>query len=222
MKKRLLIALLAAFTFLVLSAFKGGSGFNFEIANTYAVATKSSEVDTVAQRLGLEEDTVAAYFKDNSLKLLAVSEDGQTQIRISRFSDNFSSAVYDAENLTDEQTSQMISLYSSSHDFAEVIESDGRKFAKTTEVLKDSGGVYTATQYVTVAGGRIYVISCYNQGEGTSAEIDKIFSTFTAKDMSTRIASYKTRKKWIIPIVVALAALVGVSVFGLCKKLYEK
>lgn len=222
MKKRTYLLLFLIVSVFIMCGFKGGNGFDIEINNSYAVATKSSEVDTVAERLNMEESIVKSYFTKNALKLIAVSSDGKTQVRISRFTDNFSSDVYDAENLNDKQTSQMISLYSSSYDTATVIESDGRKFAKTVGLLKDSGGEYTVTQYVTIAGGGVYVITCYNPGRGTSEEIENIFSTFTVRDMSTRIAAYQTRRKWIIPLIVVLCVAVVLSVFGLSKKLFEK
>lgn len=222
MKKATYILLFAVAAILIFSGFKGGNGFTIEVSNSYAVATKASEVDIVAARLNMEEDAVASYFKENELVFIAVSSDGKTQIRISRLTDDFSSAVYDAENLTDKQAAQMISLYSESYDTADVIESGGRKFAKTAETLKDSGGVYTATQYVTVGGGETYVISCYNAGNGTSAEVEDIFSTFALEDMSTRINNYDKYGKWLIPFIIITCGAVGITVFGLCKKLFEK
>lgn len=218
----ILLLQLAIVSLLILSGFKGGSGFTIEVDDSFAVATKISEVDEIAERLGIEREEAAAYFKQNDLKFIAVSEDTETQIRVSRFADDFSSVVYDAENLTEDQISEMISLYGGSEEKTEIIDSDGRKFAKTVEVLKDSGGIYACTQYVTVAGGRIYVITCYNPSDKTSEEVEKIFSTFTARDMTTRLESYKWQKKWIVPGVIATCAVVGVCVVGILKKLYEK
>ena len=223
MRKTVLILSVFILSFLLLTGFKGGDGFDIEISNSYAVATDSDEVDTVAARLNTDEETVASYFRENALTLIAVSEDGETQIRISRFSDNFSSDVYDTENLTDKQVSEMISLYSSSYDTATVIESDGRKFAKTVGLLKENGQVkYTVTQYVTVGGGRTYIITCYNSGNSTSKEVEDIFSTFKVENMTNSLNSYSTRKKWIIPLIIVMCGAVGLSVFGLCKRLFEK
>ena len=224
MKKTFCILAVFVLAFFTLAGFKGGNGFNIEISNSYAVATEAGEVDTVAARLNTDEETVASYFRENALSLIAVSDDGETQIRISRFSDNFSSDVYDTENLTDKQISEMISLYSSSYDTAVVIENGGRKFAKTVGLIKEKTGQvkYTVTQYVTVGGGRTYIITCYNPGKGTSEEIEGIFSTFTLKDMTARLNGYNTRKKWIIPLIIITCAAVGLSVFGLCKRLFEK
>ena len=85
MKKTVYIFLFAIAAVLVFSGFKGGNGFTIEVNNSYAVATKASEVDIVADRLNMEEDAVAAHFKENALVFIAVSSDGKTQIRISRF-----------------------------------------------------------------------------------------------------------------------------------------
>ena len=222
MKKTMLILSVLTVSILLFSGFKGGDGFTIEVSNSYAVATNADEVDTVAERLNLSEDEVASYFTQNALCFIAVSDDGKTQVRISRFADNFSSDVYDAENLTDEQTSRMISLYSTSYDTATVIESGGRRFAKTVETLEDSGGVYTATQYITVSGGNIYAITCYNPGDTESDEIESIFSTFKVNDMTASINSYQTRGKWMIPLIVITCGAVGLSVFGICKRLFEK
>ena len=219
---RFFLAMLAVIAVLFFSAFKGGSGFTIEIDDSFAISTEASDVEDIAERLNLDEEVVASYFDLNDLKLIAVSEDTKTQIRISRFADNFSSSVYDAENLTEAQIGEMLSLYGGSNKTFEIIENDSRKFAKITETLKDSGGVYTSTQYVTVAGGRTYVITCYNPSDSTSAEVEKIFSTFTVRDMTTRIEQYKWKKNWIIPGIVAMCIVLGIGVFGLCKKLYEQ
>ncbi|MBO7520331.1 MAG: hypothetical protein J6T73_06085, partial [Clostridia bacterium] len=127
MKKATYILLFAVAAILIFSGFKGGNGFTIEVSNSYAVATKASEVDIVAARLNMEEDAVASYFKENELVFIAVSSDGKTQIRISRFADNFSSAVYDAQNLTDEQIDEMVSLYGADAESSSIIESDNRK-----------------------------------------------------------------------------------------------
>ena len=222
MFKKLSVLFVLAVLLCFLCGFKGGSGFTIEVNNSYAVATKASEVDTVAKRLSLEETEVASYFKQNALKFIAVSEDTKTQIRISRFADNFSSDVYDAQNLTDEQLSEMVSLYGADSQSANIVENNGRKYAKITDVLEDSGGVYTSTQYITVAGGRTHVISCYNPGDFTSQEIEDIFSTFSVRDMTERINSYENRSKWIIPLIVIMCGVVGITVVGICKKLYIK
>ena len=224
MKKSVCVLAIIVLSFFILTGFSGGDGFNIEINNSYAVATEAGEVDTVAARLNTDEATVASYFKENALSLIAISEDGETQIRISRFSDNFSSRVYATENLTDKQISEMISLYSSSYDTAAVIESGGRKFAKTTGLVKEKDGSvdYTVTQYVTVGGGRTYIITCYNPGQGTSNEIKDIFSTFKIENMTNSIDKYESHKKWIIPLMIITCGVIGLTVFGLCKRLFEK
>ena len=220
--KKLTYIILALLLLCFLLGFKGGNGFTIEIGNSFAVATKSSEVDTVAERLNLDISQVKSYFRDNELKLIAVSEDTKTQIRISSFADNFSSSVYDAENLSEEQLGEMVTLYGSSYEMAEIVESDGRSFARITEVLKDSGGVYTSTQYITVAGGKTYVITCYNQGDTTSDEVEKIFSTFTTRNMTEKLERFEHRKKWIAPAIIIMCGVVGISIVGICKRLYEK
>lgn len=222
MKKKVCFLPLLILLLVFALSFKGGDGFTIEVDNSFAVALKASESDNVAERLKVDENVVKSYFKENSLVFIAISKDTKTQIRISRFADNFSSSVYDSENLSDEKISEMVSLYGGDAQSAETIESGGRKFAVMTELLKDSGGVYTSTQYVTVAGGKTYIITCYNPGDDTSKDVERIFSTFYVRNMDDRINSYAARKKWILPAIIAMCAVVGVSVVGLCKKLYIK
>lgn len=224
MKRAICLLTIFVLSLFILVGFKGGDDFKIEIGGSYAVATNPGDVSNVAVRLNTDDETVASYFKENALCLIAVSQDAETQIRISRFSDNFSSDVYDTENLTDDQISEMISLYSSSYESALVVESNGRKFAKTAGVVKekDGGAEYTVTQYVTVGGGRTYIITCYNPGTGTSKEAEDIFSTFSIKSMSDSLSSYSARKNWMIPLIIAACGVVGLTVFGICKKLFEK
>ena len=222
MKRKVCLVFLLISAFAFILGFKGGNGFTIEVDNSFAVALKTSEADNVAERLGIEIDAVKSYFKANSIVFIAVSEDKKTQIRISRFADNFSGSVYDSENLTEEQIAEMVSLYGGDAQYAETSKIGGRKFAVMTELLKDSGGVYTSTQYVAVAGGQTYIITCYNPGEGTSKQVKKILSTFYVKDINERISGYETLKKWILPGIIVMCAAVGISVVSLCKKLYIK
>ena len=234
MRKKLYVLPLILIIFFMFTGFKGGSGFQIEVDDSYAVATEKKEVTAVAERLGVDEKDVKTYFSKNHLKFIAVSKDKMTQIRVAKFADtrtvtdsatgeekDLIATIYDSENLTDEQLSQIILLYSNVQSTATVVESNGRKFAKTTEVLEDSGGVYTTTQYLTIAGGRTYIITCYNPGEETSDEVEKIFSTFTATDMTTRINDYESKKKWVIPLIILLCGIVGVSVFGICRSMFK-
>ena len=209
------------FLFSFLVAFKGGSGFSIEVDDSFAVATKSSDVDSVAERLNIEPTEVKSYFKQNALKFIAVSEDTLTQIRVSRFADNFSGDVYDSKNLDEDLIKKMVSLYGADDSVASIVESNGRKFAKITDVLKDSGGVYTSTQYVTVAGGKTFIISCYNSGNSTSSEVQKIFQTFSVKDIDERIGSYSVGKKLVLPAIIIMCAIVVISVIGVCRHFYE-
>ena len=222
MKKKICILLLVVFSFVLLSAFKGGSGFSVEVDDSFAVATKSSEVEEVAQRLSLETEEVFSYFEQNALKFIAISEDGKTQIRISRFADSFSGDIYDSENLTPENIAEMVSLYGADTGKVDIVENGGRKFAKITEILEDSGGQYTSTQYVTVASGRTFVISCYNPGKTTSEEVEKIFGTFTVKSIDEHIKSYSVGKKLVLPAIIIACIFVAVTVIGLIKNLYQK
>ena len=222
MRKKLYLLPVVIILIAVLCGFKGGNGFTIETDDDFAVATEEDDVKDVAKRLSISESEVKKYFSDNSLVFIAVSPDGKTQIRISCFSDEFSNDVYDTENLSDEQVSKMMSLYSTSAGIVKVVESGGRKYAKTVQLLNDSGGEYTVTHYVTVASRKTYVISCYNPGVGTSSEVKEIFSTFSANDLSTEIKNYDTQKKWVMPAVIAAFTIVLVCVVGLCIKLYEK
>ncbi|MBR5922347.1 MAG: hypothetical protein IKZ59_00995 [Clostridia bacterium] len=222
MRKKLCLLPLLFAAFLFLTAFKGGNGFSIETGDEYAVATNSSDVGDVAERLGMKEKEVTSYFTGNSLVFIAVSKDKKTQIRISRFEDDFSRKVYDTEKMSDEQIIDMMSLYSESSGVVKAVESGGRKFARTMQVSKDEGGKFTATQYVTVASGQIYIITCYNPGVGASEEVNKIFSSFSVNDISATIDSYSAQKKWLIPAIIAVFAVVVVCAVSLCLKLYEK
>ena len=222
MKNKICVLLILVFSFVFLCAFKGGSGFSVEADDSFAVATKSSEVEQVAERLSLETAEVSSYFKQNALKFIAISEDGKTQIRISRFADSFSGDIYDSENLTPEKIAEMASLYGADTGKVDIVENGGRKFAKITEVLEDSGGEYTSTQYVTVASGRTFVISCYNPGKTTSAEVEKVFGTFTVKSIDEHIKSYSLGRKLVMPAIIIACILVAVTVIGLIRRLYQK
>lgn len=218
LKKSFLALTLVIFAFVTLCGFKSNEGFSLEVDESFAISS-GEDVSAVSERLNLPASEIELYFKNEGLKFIAVSEDTLTQIKLSAFEDESSVGV-DAKDLSEEQ---MLSLFSSLSGTVSVVRSGDRNYAKTQEVHKDSGGIYTATQYLTVANGKTWFLSCYNPGDKTSDEIEAVFNSlsFEAKDtriddINSQIDEYNTKKNWIIPFIVVMCAVLlvgGVELF---------
>ncbi|MBR4910406.1 MAG: hypothetical protein IKZ47_03680 [Clostridia bacterium] len=233
MKKHILIISLLAAALFILPGFKSPDGFSLEVGDPFAVASSDLSFADAAERLGITEEQVTALFGDSTLKFIAVSPDKQTQIKVYSFEDELSSRVKEADKLTDTQIKELSAVYGLPDANATVITNNSRKFAKTETLHTDSGGKYTLTQFITVADGKIYIVSCSNPEEGTSEEIETVFSTFGIDAMNNsdteaqinsydeQLNNYKTQKILVTVLIIAVCGIIALAVFGIIRKLYK-
>ncbi len=206
MKRKFLVVLLALISLLSFNISAQETNYSITVPEGFSATDKSDNMEAVANQLGLDLKALNEYFDQNGLIYLAVSADAKTQIRLSALSDNFSSAVSDISFL-DEQGLADFTAAIGGENKTEIIEKGNRKFVKTVNTLRDSGGIYTVSQYVTIADNATYYLSCYNDGTTTSAQVDEIFKSFNI--FSQKPTAYADDKPSFTKTII-LASIGGV------------
>ncbi|MDO4608793.1 MAG: hypothetical protein Q4B40_06350 [Clostridia bacterium] len=192
--------------------------YNISVPNDFTVVHKGDNVDTVANQLNLDKNTLNEYFTKRGTVYLAVSSDGKTQVRLSIYNDNFSSEVGDMSRLDQTGIDEFAVAVGGNND-AKIIKNNDRKFIVIKNTLKDSGGIYTVTQYVTIANDKTYYLSCYNDGEQTSQEITDIFKSFSIETPEIIVPDFTTQK---ILIYIGIVIFSGIAVIMLISIIKSK
>lgn len=224
MKNKILT--LTVIALLILSLFSitvCAADVNFTVVsgNNFTSAYKGDDLSGVASKLDMSSEELSTYFKENNLLYFAVSDDKQTQIKLSAFTDNFSSAVNDISYLSDKQLDEFINSVSNDNaNNCNVILNNNRKFIQTQSTRADSGGTYTVTQYITICNNQTFYFVGYNGGETTSPDIVNAFNGFSLTEVSDKAAE-KSSNFVLIAIIVLTAAffvLAVIMIIGILKR----
>ncbi len=207
--------------------------YTIKPSDNFIAVHSGDDLTEISEKLNMSPTELNTYFSENGLLYLAVSDDTKTQIKISSFSDNFSSEVSDISLLDDVGLTEFINAVSDDSDSpAQLVENGGRKYLCIKNTLSDSGGVYTVTQYITICNNKTYYFAGYNPGEDTSDEVTAIFKSFSLNENASqdvKAQKAKINKQYffincavICFIIIAILSLVGIIKSQLDKKSGEK
>lgn len=231
MKYRIL-AVIVAIMF-ILSIGVGAASYEYTISTDdgFISARTNDDLTDISEKLNMTPQDLNSYFTKNGLLYIAVSLDGKTQVKISAFTDNLSSEVGDISSLGDDVMTQFIdSVSRDAATPAQIVINNDRKFLYLKDTLKDSGGVYTVTQYVTICNNKTYYFTGYNDGEDTSEEISDIFKSFKLNEIAQK-SSHNTAKssdELVLPTIlincgIALFVLIAViALYSIIKFYFKK
>ena len=71
------------------------------------------------------------------------------------------------------------------------------------------------TQYITICDSKTFYLSCYNEGEDTSAEIKSTFKSFSVNDVETPSNSYTIPTVFVIVGIVVFSAIAVFMIIGI-------
>mgnify|MGYP003291553725 CR=1 FL=1 len=202
------------------SAMQKSKEFDIKVPKDFTDVYYGNDVTEVAEILGIGNKELSKTLKDNNIIYFAVSPDKSTQIRVSCAEDDFAKKLGDINNLSQKETKNLFkSLKVGNNADFKTDKSNGRNYIRSCEVLKDSGGEYTVTQYITVLNGKSYYLTCYNNGSKTSKEVEKIFQGFSIEDTYKNliITRYVVAASIILFMLICVAMAVGIF-----KKLRKK
>ncbi|MBQ8740737.1 MAG: hypothetical protein IJY79_04215, partial [Clostridia bacterium] len=137
---------------------------------------------------------------------------------LSAFTDNFSSAVSDISYLDDEALGEFMNAVSDTDDSAVcVLLNNERKYIQVKNTLKDSGGIYTVTQYITICNNKTFYVSCYNEGDDTASEVQAAFESLYLNEISPPQTDYTLPIILIVVGIVVFSAIAIIMIIGIIR-----
>ena len=213
-------ALLLLFNFNVCAA---GYEYSLLLDDGFISVTNDDDLTQVSEKLKISASDLNSYFNKNGLLYLAVSNDTKTQIRLSAFTDNFSSVANDISYLSDDQLAEFMSAVSENGNTnSEIAVSGGRKYIKVKDTLKDSGGTYTVTQYITICSNQTFYLSCYNEGSDTSPQVQTVFESFLLKSKAEEKPNANHIDILITAGILLFSVLAVIMIISLSKSIFKK
>ena len=203
MKYRILTVIIVLLTILNMTVSALGYEYSITPSDNFTFAKQGDDLTQIAKKLNMTTDDLNKYFSDNKLIYLAVSDDVKSQIKISVTEDEFSKKINDISLLDDNALNNFAKSLSSD---SSIVTNNDRKFVLVNDTHKDSGGIYTVTQYITICDGKTFYFIGYNDGKDISKEITSVFKTFTLNQQQSGSADNN---------VFSIVIIIGIVVFGL-------
>lgn len=206
-----LICIAAAIAVSALSVFADGTGIKINAGKEFTVLSSGENEKELASILGITENELIGYCRENSIEYLAVNRDNTKQIRLSVNQTEFSSAVINFSNLSDENIAAVVpDIVGVSNVKCETADKNGQKFAKVRLSSSDSGGDYTVSQYITAANKKLFILSVCTAADKDADYADEIFEGFDSGDFNH---TKSTKNGYNGIIVGAIIILVVVCAF---------
>ena len=223
MKTRIFNLLVVLAIIVLFTASIPNNEFSISLGDEFISAKSGENLEAVSQKLSMTTAELNSYFTDNGLLYLAVTDDAKTQIKISTYCDNFSSEVSDIANLNDEMLNSFIdSVSKKSNSPATIVLNGDRKFLCVKEIHKDTGGVYTVTQYITICNNKTYYFVGYNDGEDTSDRVNSAFENFEVINLNAVPATnYTPQMVLIIAGIVVFSIIALLMIVGIIRNSHK-
>ena len=90
------------------------------------------------------------------------------------------------------------------------------------EIHKDTGGVYTVTQYITICNNKTYYFVGYNDGKDTSDRVNSAFENFEVINRNTVPATnYTPQMVLIIAGIVVFSIIALLMIVGIIRNSHK-
>lgn len=186
-----------------ITVFAENHGFYIEVPQTFEGIYKEEISDVFAKKVNMTKPELEDYFGKNNIVFLAVGEGNKSQIKVSIFEDDFSRNTENLSVYSDKDVKKLgKQLVNDTSLSFKLYTENFKKYIMISENSKDSGGEFTATQFITVANGKIYNISFLNSGKEFDSSNLKILKSFKINDES---------KPSKVPVLVTIIIAVGIA-----------
>lgn len=203
-----LVCIAAAIAVSALSVFADGTGIKINAGKEFTVLSSGKNEKELASILGITENELIGYCRENSIEYLAVNRDNTKQIRLSVNQTEFSSAVINFSNLSDENIAAVVpDIVGVSNVKCETVDKNGQKFAKVRLSSSDSGGDYTVSQYITAANKKLFILSVCTAADKDADYADEIFEGFDSGDFNHTKSTKNGYNGIIVGAIVILAVV---------------
>ncbi|MBE6733178.1 MAG: hypothetical protein E7561_04185 [Ruminococcaceae bacterium] len=225
-KKRFLSCLLTVFLLfsvifgVITVSAKQYDGFSIDIPDRFTVVTSKDDLSDFSKKVGISAENLKSYFSDGEYKLLAVDDGNTTQIKLSSKEDEFSKKTINFNNF---EEADLITLGESfltvkdaeNESNITVVKNNDFKFIKIVEAHKDSGGVYTVTQYITVVDGKTYKLSIFIPSDADKQLEQEVFNSFIIEQ--NKGFQFTFSHLLIIIAIMLFVALIVLSIVNIVK-----
>lgn len=192
------------------TAFAVRREYTLSLPEDYVFAYTENGLDAVAKVLDTDAAEYTKYCKEKDVDFVAVSPNGDIQLRVLKYETELSKNAESLSSLTDSELDTLSKDISASG-YAKTSVS-GTVFLKSQAQMSDSRGEYTSVQYITVANGCVYQFSFFVSQGADPETVRDIFST-------VRIgykAVYTVKQKIIlIAVLTVLALLIILMIRGI-------
>ena len=200
----------------ILSCLFAFQTFSAEVKTDDDFYVYNKQTEKVCDVLGIEENTLDSYCKQNNVEFFAVDKENRRQIKLLIYETDFSNSVVNISSMSNDSISSLVpQIVGMDNVKGDIANKNGQKFIITSVVTSDSGGEYILTSYTTVANRKNYVLSFYTlKGEDTDY-IEKIFEDYAKSEDFTvkEEKSYSLQRIFIfVGVVFFIAAFVMVGI----------
>ena len=162
----------------------------------------------VSEIIGMTEEGLEEYCRENNVEYLAVNNNNSKQIRLTVTKKDFSENIVNINNLSNEKIESLIPEITGFNDAkGKIIEENGQKFIKVELKSSDSGGEYILTQYITVTNKKSYTLSFYTFADADTDYIEKNFESYADSEI------FEDEKNYIPIVIIAFFLFLCVGVF---------
>ncbi len=187
--------------------------YSLNLGDDFIMAEKGESVDEICALTGENKKSITDDFSSGGLLAIAVSKDAETQVKLHSFIDNFSATVQDISNLNEESLNEYAQSLSLKLGGDYVINNNnGRDYIEISLILGEGDDEYFCTQYLTICEGRVYCLTCYNNGEVTSPQANSAFKALNIEGSGV-VAKDKSNKPEYILIGVGIGIFAVVAVW---------
>lgn len=225
MKIKLSAILIAAMLVLLtpLCAYAESRDFSVNLEADYTGAYSDSDKSQIAPLMNMTEQEAEDYFKENNIAYFAVKNDRTVQISVSVYSNELSEITGDSSSLDDESLSKLANSLSSGEAEQGIASKNGTKYIVfTDDITLSDGKSCVSSQYITVAGGKIYQLNFFSLGSSESEDVIKTVSGFSINHNDDKSPAFVLPMLVIIFGIAVFAAVGIVMLIGIIKRLKLK
>lgn len=189
--------------------------FSIDAGKDFLVYPQSKE--ELAKILNMKTEDIKAYCEENNILYLAADKNNTRQIRLSVYTNTFSSSVGNISTLSNDKITALAEDISGFEGVrGEIVKKGEQKFLKIQLRSDDSGGGYILTQYITVAQKQNMVLSFYNSENVNPDYINSVFDSFESPLFEKAEEEGSKTLQYIIPaatiLLLVICVILGFSI----------
>ena len=184
-----------------------------ELPEGFIGAKSGENLGELAEIYSMTDKELEDYYKQHNLLFFATNKENTCQVKVTCVNNDFSKSAVSFSTLSDSELETVAKELAgdSFQNLGHLTGKDGNKYIKLRRSLSDSGGVYTATEYITVCSGKLYTVDISVSKIVSQDNTEELFEGISITDN----ANAKAQRKnifYVVLIVIGIAVLSAVTV----------